>query len=167
MPPILCHTLPPVYDEQSRVLILGSFPSPKSRETGFYYGNPQNRFWPVMAALFDEPLPASIPQKRDFALRHHFALWDVAARCTIRGADDSSISDVTPNELDSLLSRCPISAIFVCGSKAFSLYRKHCLPITKREAIPLPSTSPANCRYYDLARLIASYRIILAYLQGI
>lgn len=164
MPPILRHTLAPVYDEQSRVLILGSFPSPKSREIGFYYGNPQNRFWPVLATLFDEPLPAAAEERRAFALRHHLALWDVIASCAIRGADDGSIRAVTPNDLGIVLSRAPIAAVFTCGSKAHSLYNKYCLPATGRTAIALPSTSPANCRYYDFPRLVEAYRILLHYL---
>lgn len=161
-PQTLQHTLAPVFDERSRVLILGSFPSPKSRETGFYYGNPQNRFWPVMAALWGEPVPPAPAERRAFALRHGIALWDVVASCSIAGADDGSIRGVSVNPLDLILSRADIAAIFTCGGKASELYKKYCLPDTGRAAIPLPSTSPANCRR-SLTSLIDAYRVIRSY----
>lgn len=157
------HTLPPVFDARSRVLVLGSFPSPLSRQTGFYYGNPRNRFWPVMAALWNEPAPQSPQQRRDFALRHRLALWDVIAECSITGADDASIHEVVPNRLAVVLEQADIAAIFTCGSKAFSLYNRYCLPDTGRSAIGLPSTSPANCRYYDFPRLVEAYRVIRSF----
>ena len=163
MPQHQTHTLEQVFDAQSRVLVLGSFPSPLSRQTGFYYGNPHNRFWPVMAALWNEPVPSGAGERRDFALRHRVALWDVIAECVIEGADDGSIRQVRPNPLHIVLDHADIAAIFTCGSKAFSLYNRHCLPVTGRSAIPLPSTSPANCRYYDLPKLIAAYRVIRDY----
>ena len=162
MPQRLIHTLEPVFDAQSRVLVLGSFPSPLSRQTGFYYGNPRNRFWPVMAALWDESVPPTVAARRDFALRHHVALWDVIAECVIRGADDGSIREVRPNPLRTVLDHAGIAAVFTCGGKAFSLYNRHCLPETGIAAIPLPSTSPANCRY-DVNRLTETYRVIRSY----
>lgn len=156
----LTHTLAPVFDAHSRVLVLGSFPSPLSRQTGFYYGNPRNRFWPVLAAAWDEPVPQTVEQRRDFALLHHVALWDVIAECSITGADDGSIRDVVPNRLSTVLSQTDIAAIFTCGSKAFSLYNRYCKADTDLDAFALPSTSPANCRYYDFARLVEAYRVI-------
>lgn len=161
-PQTLRHTLAPVFDVHSRVLILGSFPSPKSRETGFYYGNPQNRFWPVMAALWSEPVPSTPAERRAFALRHGIALWDVVASCSIEGADDGSIRNVSVNPLDIILSQADIAAIFTCGGKASSLYKKYCLPVTGRAAISLPSTSPANCRR-SLASLVDAYHIVRDY----
>lgn len=163
MPQYLHHTLAPVFDARSRVLVLGSFPSPLSRQTGFYYGHPRNRFWPVLAALWDEPVPPTPADRRDFALRHRVALWDVIAECSIDGADDGSIRDVTVNPLEVVFSQAGIAAVFTCGSKAHSLYRRHCLPRFGREAFLLPSTSPANCRHYDFERLVESYRVIRRY----
>lgn len=158
------HPLSPVFDSRSRVLILGTMPSPKSRETGFYYGHPQNRFWRVMAELLDEPFPASREERLALALRRGFALWDVLASCTIRGADDGSIRDPRPNDLSVVLSAAPIQAIFTTGTKASSLYRRLCLPQTGRESIPLPSTSAANCRFCTYDTLLDAYRVILPYL---
>ena len=161
----ILHPLEPVFDSRSRVLILGTMPSPKSRETGFYYGHPQNRFWRVMAELLNEPFPASRGERLALALRHGFALWDVLASCTIRGADDGSIRDPQPNDLSVVLSAAPIQAIFTTGTKASSLYRRLCLPKTGIEAIPLPSTSAANCRFCTYDTLLDCYRAILPYLS--
>ena len=142
------HPLAPVFDSRSRILILGTMPSPKSRETGFYYGHPQNRFWRVMAELLDEPFPASREERLALALRRHFALWDVLASCVIRGADDGSIREPRANDLSRVLSAAPIEAVFTTGTKAASLYRRLCLPQTSVKAIALPSTSAANCRIF-------------------
>lgn len=155
------HELAPVFDKQSRVLFLGTIPSPKSREKGFYYAHPQNRFWPVLAAVFGEEVPMTTEERRNFALSHGIALWDVLASCTIRGADDQSIKDPVANDLSIILNHADIRAIFTTGKKAAALYKKYCLPQTKREAIELPSTSPANCRYYTLERLCDVYRSAL------
>ena len=155
------HELSPVFNAQSRVLFLGTIPSPKSREKGFYYAHPQNRFWPVLAAVFGEEVPQTTEERRNFALLHGIALWDVLASCTIRGADDKSIKDPVANDLSIILNHADIRAIFTTGKKAAALYKKYCLPQTKREAIELPSTSPANCRYYTLERLCDVYRSAL------
>lgn len=155
------HELSPVFNAQSRVLFLGTIPSPKSREKGFYYAHPQNRFWPVLAAVFGEEVPQTTEERRNFALSHGIALWDVLASCTIRGADDQSIKDPVANDLSIILNHADIRAIFTTGKKAAALYKKYCLPQTKREAIELPSTSPANCRYYTLERLCDVYRSAL------
>ena len=159
------HPLAPVFDAHSRVLILGTMPSPKSRETGFYYGHPQNRFWRVMAELLDEPFPASREERLALALRRHFALWDVLASCVIRGADDGSIREPEANDLSAVLSAAPIEAIFTTGTKAAALYRKLCLPKTGVEAISLPSTSAANCRFYSYEQLVKAYAAVKEYLN--
>lgn len=156
------HPLQPVFDGNSRVLILGTMPSPKSRETGFYYNHPQNRFWKVMAALFDEPLPASNDEKRQLALRHGIALWDVLAQCTIEGASDGTIAECVPNNLAVILDAAPIEAVFCTGAKAAELYRRHCEATTGIAGTRLPSTSPANAAV-SLPQLIEAYRAILPY----
>ena len=158
------HELPPVYREDSAVLVLGTIPSPKSREAGFYYSHPQNRFWRVMAALFEEPLPADNAQKQALVLRHQIALWDVLAECEIAGASDSSIRQERPNDLGLIFSAAPIRMVFTTGKKAEALYRKHCYPVWLRESICLPSTSPANCAC-PLPRLIEAYRVLLDYCE--
>lgn len=153
------HPLEAVFDENSRVLVLGTMPSPKSRETGFYYNHPQNRFWKVMGALFDEPIPKTNDEKRELVLRHGIALWDVLAECTIEGASDGSIADCIPNNIGSLLARAPIEAIFCTGAKATELYGKYCEPHTGMKATRLPSTSPANAAV-SLEQLIEAYQPI-------
>lgn len=157
------HPLEPVADAGSRVLLLGTMPSPKSREAGFYYANPQNRFWRVLAALWGEETPAGTQERLAFARRHHIALWDVLRACSIEGADDGSIRQPEINDLRRVLDRADIRAIFTTGTKAAALYRRYCLPVTGRPAIPLPSTSPANCRA-TLDDLTQAYRAILAYI---
>lgn len=161
-PALVRHTIDPVFDADSRVLMLGTMPSPKSRETGFYYGHPQNRFWKVMAALFDEPVPESNNQKRDLALRHGVALWDVLSECTIEGASDGTIADCVPNNIGSILAKAPIRAVFCTGAKAAELYGKYCEPQTGVACTRLPSTSPANAAK-SLEQLAEAYRIILPY----
>ena len=157
------HPLEPVADAGSRVLLLGTMPSPKSREAGFYYAHPQNRFWRVLAALWGEETPAGTQERLAFARRHHIALWDVLRACSIEGADDGSIRQPEINDLRRVLDRADIRAIFTTGTKAAALYRRSCLPVTGRPAIPLPSTSPANCRA-TLDELTQAYRAILAYI---
>ena len=135
----------PVYDDRSRALILGTWPSPKSREMAFYYGHPQNRFWPLLAALTGEPLPRgriSPPKSSCFAPR--LALWDTLESCTITGASDASIRDVVPNDIAGLLRKAPIQAVFCNGATAYRIYTKYQQPLTGIPAVRLPSTSPAN-----------------------
>lgn len=156
------HPIDPVFDDRSRVLVLGTMPSPKSRETGFYYNHPQNRFWKVMARLFDEPLPATNDEKRSLALRHGIALWDVLAACTIQGASDGTIAECVPNDIGWLLARVPVQAIFCTGAKAAELYARYCQPQTGMAATRLPSTSPANAAW-SLDMLEDSYRQLLPY----
>lgn len=138
------HPIPPVYDENSEILILGSFPSVKSREAGFFYGHPQNRFWRVLAALYGGKTPATTEEKIAFLHQNHVALWDVLAACEIRGSADSTIRSAVPTDLSAILKTAPIRAVFVNGKTAEKYYRQYQLPKTGREAVCLPSTSPAN-----------------------
>ncbi|MCI9233807.1 MAG: DNA-deoxyinosine glycosylase [Bacilli bacterium] len=155
----ITHPFEPVFDENSRVLILGSIPSPKSREQGFYYGHPQNRFWKVLAKLFHEHFPNSIEEKKYFVLKHHIALWDVVKSCEIKGASDSSISKVEVNDIQGLIEKTKIQYIITTGKKADFLYHKYVLPITNIESICLPSTSPANCAMKEEI-LLKNYQIL-------
>lgn len=157
------HSIPPVYDENSRVLLLGTMPSPKSREAGFFYGHPQNRMWKVLAGVFRAETPTGIEERRAFLQKHHIAMWDVLSACEIKGADDNSIKNATPNDIRPILETAPIAAIFTTGKKAFSLYNRYLLPQTGREAVSLPSTSPANCRYETVETLTAAYGILREY----
>lgn len=157
------HLFEPAFDQNSRVLILGTIPSPKSRENGYYYSHPQNRFWKVMAALFEESVPVTPEEKEAMIKRHHIALWDVLQSCEIRGAEDSSIRKETPNDINDILNSAEIQAVFTTGKKADALYRKYCFPVTGVEAVCLPSTSPANCAV-KLDELIEAYQVILSYL---
>ena len=153
---MITHPIDPVFDGASEVLILGSFPSVRSREAGFFYGHPQNRFWRVTAAVFAEPVPQSIEEKRAFLLRCHVALWDVIAACEIVGSADASIRSVVPNDLSRILDAAPIRAIFVNGKTAFRYYRQYAEKDTGRPAVCLPSTSPANAAW-SLERLIQAW----------
>lgn len=153
------HTIDPVYDASCRVLILGSFPSVKSRETAFFYGHPQNRFWKVLASVFDCPVPVTIEEKKQFLLAHHIALWDVIASCSIEGSADSTIGNVTATDIRPLLENSAITHIITNGSKAAQLYKKHQFPTVQIPAISLPSTSPANASW-SLDRLGEAWKIV-------
>ncbi|MBQ2640609.1 MAG: DNA-deoxyinosine glycosylase [Lachnospiraceae bacterium] len=155
----IIHPIPPLYREDSRILVLGSFPSVKSREAAFFYGHPQNRFWKVAAAVFGDEVPADVPQKRAFLLRHRIAVWDVIHACTIRGSSDASIKDVEVNDLRVILDSAPIRQIFVNGKTAEKLYRKYIEPAVGRKAVCLPSTSPANAAW-SLERLTQAWRVL-------
>lgn len=139
------HTLEPIYDEESRVLILGSIPSVKSREVGFYYSHPKNKFWKVLGKVYNEEVGESINDKKLFLRKHHIALFDVLKSCDILSSSDSSIKNPIPNDFSIILNNSNIKAIFTTGQKAYKLYQKYCYSSTNIEAIPLPSTSPANC----------------------
>lgn len=143
---IVNHEIPPYYDEDSTILILGSIPSVKSREEGFYYAHPQNRFWPVLALVFSEETPLSIDDKKAFLRRNHIALWDTLASCEIKGSFDSSISSPKVNDIMGLLQQTKIKKIYTTGRVAYNLYNKYIYDKTGLQAISLPSTSPANCR---------------------
>ena len=155
------HEFPPVFDERSRELILGTMPSPKSRELGFYYMHPQNRFWRTLSKALGEPLPADIPGRREMCLRNGVALWDVLAECTITGASDSSIKNPVPNRLETIFRAADIRAVFTTGKKAQSLYERF-FP-ESMAAVCLPSTSPANRAVSD-DELLLRYRCIAQYL---
>lgn len=154
------HPMEPVYNERSKILILGSFPSVKSREEGFFYGHPQNRFWKVLAAVCKAKVPQTIEEKKAFLLENHIAVWDVIYSCDIVGSSDSSIKNVVANDLSRILDKADIKQIYVNGKKAEQLYKKYIFPVNGREAICLPSTSPANAAW-SLERLIAAWRISL------
>lgn len=162
---MLVHTIAPVYDVHSEILILGSFPSVKSREQQFFYGHKQNRFWKVMAQVLGCKTPESIEEKRTMLLSHHIAVWDVIASCEITGSSDASIRDVTPNDLSRILNAADIRAIYTNGGKAYQLYQKYLLQTTGREAYLLPSTSPANAGY-SLERLVEAWRVISQNREG-
>lgn len=153
------HTLPPVFDAHSRVLVLGSFPSPKSRELGFYYGHPQNRFWRALSAALGEPCPVTNEQKRELVLRRRIALWDVIAECDIAGASDASIKNALPNDFSLIFRQCDIRAVFTVGKTAAALYKK----FTAKDSICLPSPSPANCAL-STERLIEAFGALKEYL---
>ena len=155
--------LPPLYGAQAKALILGSFPSPKSRAQGFYYGHPQNRFWPLLAALTGEPLPAreDIAAKKQLLLRHGLALWDTLESCTITGASDASIRDVVPNDIAGLLRKAPIRAVFCNGATAYRICTRFHESLSGIPAVRLPSTSPANAACSP-ARLEALWGAALA-----
>jgi len=153
------HPIPPLFDASSRILILGSFPSVKSRECLFFYHHPQNRFWKVLAGVLEEPVPGSIEEKKIFLLKHRIALWDVIASCTIEGSSDSTIKNVVPNDLSGILSAADISRIFCNGGASFQYYKKYQEPRTGRAAVRLPSTSPANAAW-SLDRLIREWAAI-------
>lgn len=156
----ILHPIPPTYDQNSRILILGSFPSVKSREMMYFYGHPQNRFWKVLAALFHEEVPMTVPERHAFLLRQRIAVWDSIGSCSITGSSDSSIRDVVPNDLTPILTSAPIEAIYCNGRKSWEMYHRYIEPDTGIEAVCLPSTSPANaaCRLEDL---ILSWKVIL------
>ena len=154
------YPIPPLFDAQSRVLILGSFPSVKSREAQFFYGHPQNRFWRVLAAVTGAPLPVTVEEKRRLILSHHLALWDSIASCTVTGSSDSSIRDVVPNDLSVILDHAPIERIFCNGAASLNCYRRYIEPQLRHPAVSLPSTSPANAAW-SLPRLIEAWRAIL------
>lgn len=143
------HTFGPVYDDNSKVLILGSMPSVKSREEGFFYGHPRNRFWKVIEAVTGDSYdhqPATIEDKKKLLYKHNIALWDVIYSCDIKGSSDSSIKNVTPNDIGMLIKNSKVNKIFANGKTAGNLYRKYVYPLTGIEIVDLPSTSPANAR---------------------
>ena len=155
------HEFEPIYDENSRILILGSFPSVKSREQQFYYGHPQNRFWKVIAGLVGCQTPVTIEEKRKMLLDNGIAVWDVIAQCEIIGSSDSSIKNVIPADLNVILQNTQISKIFANGGTAKKLYERYQKKAYGKEIIGLPSTSPANASY-SLERLLESWKCILS-----
>ena len=154
------HTFEPVWDKESEILILGTFPSVKSRENHFYYGHPQNRFWKLLANIYGESVPETIDEKKTLILKHHLAVWDVIDQCDITGSSDSSIRNVVPCDLTEILEKSNIQTIIANGAKAHELYQKHQLPKTRLKAQKLPSTSPANAAW-SLERLQEVWSAVL------
>lgn len=150
------HEFEPVYDKDSKILILGTFPSVKSREQQFYYGHPQNRFWKIIAWITEEEVPKTVEEKRKLLIKNHIAVWDVIKSCDIKGSSDSSIRNVVPADLKIILDNCRIEAIYANGGTARKLYEKYQKKVCQREIIGLPSTSPANAAY-SLERLKESW----------
>ena len=153
----IIHPIPPLYDAECKILILGSFPSVKSREAMFFYGHPQNRYWKLIARLFDEPVPTTIEEKKHLALTHHIAMWDTIRSCTITGSSDSSIRDVVPNDLSVILDHSKVERIFCNGATSHKLYMKYIFPMTRIKAVKLPSTSPANAAW-TLPKLLSVWK---------
>ncbi len=153
------HNIPPIFNQDSEILILGSFPSVKSREGVFFYDHPQNRFWRVLSAVCADTLPQSHEEKKAFLLRHRIALWDVLASCEITGSSDSSIKKAIPNDLSIILNCAHIKGIYCNGATSFRYYELLSKEATRREAIKLPSTSPANASF-SLERLICEWKVI-------
>ena len=157
---LVYHEFAPVYDQHSRILILGSFPSVKSREQQFYYGHPQNRFWKLLAGLLQIPVPESIEEKKQMLLTHHIALWDVIASCEITGSSDASIRNVVPNDISKILQEAPIGKVIANGTKAYELYQKYIYPSTGQCCQKMPSTSPANAAW-NMGRLMESWQTVI------
>ena len=155
----LNHSFPPVWNENSRILILGSFPSVKSREEGFYYGHPRNRFWKVISAVVGEKEQVTIDEKKEMLLRNRIAIWDVIASCEIKGSSDSSIKNVTANDFTEILAGSFINRVFANGKTAEKLYNRYAFPVTGVPITVLPSTSPANAAF-SLEKLIKYYSTI-------
>ena len=154
------HPIPPVYDGNSEILILGSFPSVKSREEGFFYGHPRNRFWKILSAIYDEKTPETVEEKKAFLLKNHIAVWDVIRSCDIEGSSDASIRNVLPNDIPSLLKKTKIRKIFVNGKTAEKYYDRY-LKETCNKAVTLPSSSPANASM-SLEKLIEEWKRLLS-----
>ena len=158
------HDFEPVYNKESRILMLGTMPSPKSREVGFYYGHPRNRFWKVVSDVCGEVFPDTKEEKIAFALRNKIAVWDVLVECEIKGAEDASIRNPVVNDMNRIIKNADIKAVFATGQKAAQLYKKYCKEQTGMEIITLPSTSPANCSV-SYEKLFEAYEIILEYIR--
>lgn len=155
----MTHPIPPFFTNDADVLILGSFPSVKSREQGFFYGHPQNRFWSVLAHVLNCQVPLTIDDKKAFLAQNRIALWDVIAACDITGSSDSSIKNVQPNDISGILSKCDIKQIFVNGKTAQRYYNQYIKQAIGRDAICLPSTSAANAAW-DVQRLVTAWGAI-------
>ncbi|NLM19990.1 MAG: DNA-deoxyinosine glycosylase [Clostridiaceae bacterium] len=156
----IVHPLPPFYRPNSRVLILGSFPSIKTREMGFFYGHPQNRFWPILANLFEDEIPQTLEQRKEFLQRYQIAAWDTIYQCDIIGSSDSSIRNVVPTDLKPIIKQSLITQIFTNGGTSDKYYKQYHEKLLGIKAIKLSSSSPANARF-SLERLIEEWKIIL------
>lgn len=156
----IIHPFGPLYNENSESLILGSFPSVKSREAMFFYGHPQNRFWKVIPMLYGEKIPENIEEKKSVILRHNLALWDSIHSCTITGSSDSSVKDVVPNDISHIIENSKIEKVFCNGALSYKMYMKYIYPETRIKAVKLPSTSPANAAF-SIDRLLEEWKVIL------
>lgn len=161
---LIKHTIDPIFNENSKILILGTIPSPKSREQQFFYGHPQNRFWRVLSNILNYPLPQNNDDRRELLLNNNIALWDVLQSCYINGASDSSIKQPIANDISIITDKADIKAIFTTGKKSFELYNKLIFPQNGKNAIYLPSPSPANCAF-SLDELCKQYSQILQYIK--
>lgn len=155
----IVHPFPPIYNSESRILILGSFPSTASRMQEFYYGHPRNRFWPLLAALLGEAVPHSIQEKKQMLLHHYIALYDAVTACTITGSADASMQSIIPADLSSIFKEAPIQAVFANGTKAYEV----CIKQIGISAVKLPSTSPANARF-GFEDILEAWKQLLEYL---
>lgn len=164
---VINHPLEPIFNKDSKFLILGTMPSPASRSDMFYYAHPQNRFWQVLSAVFDVPIPFNRDEKIKLILDNHLALWDVLKSCEIKGADDATIKNPVAQDFSELLSVTSIERIFTTGQQAYKLYTKLCFPQTGIPAEQLPSTSPANRGRYPLNELIERYMILRDYQRAL
>ena len=153
------HPFPPLYNENSKILILGSFPSVKSREKMFFYGHPQNRFWKVLSSVFGCAVPETIEEKKKLLLENGVALWDVIASCEITGSSDNSIRNVKVNDLSKILEEADIRQIFVNGKTAEKYFKKYTKDLINKDAVCLPSTSPANASW-SVERLVEKWKVI-------
>ena len=153
------HTFDAYYNSDSEILILGSMPSVKSREKGFYYMHPQNRFWHILEKVYDEEIGNTILEKKDFLKRHKIALWDVIYSCDIVGSSDSSIKNIVPNNIKEIINNSKIKTIYTLGKTAYNLYNKYCLDKTKINAICLYSSSPLNCKI-KFEDIVENYKVI-------
>ena len=160
----ITHPFEPVYNSQSKILILGTMASPKSREYGFFYGHPQNNFWRVLSKIFDVKYPNGIEEKKNLLLENNIGVWDVLYSCQISGAADGSIKNPVVNDFSEIIANSKINKIFTTGITATKIYNKYCVDKTGIPAIYLPSTSPANRKYYDFDGLIKEYSILKLYL---
>lgn len=162
------HEIAPVWDKDSRILILGTMPSPKSREAGFFYMHPRNRFWRVMPVIFGEKLSDSVKDRKDFLMRHKIAIWDVLASCKISGASDSSIKNAIPNDFSQIFSESKIRHVYCTGKTAFSFWKKFCAPVYEHKfgitCVCLPSTSPANAAW-TFENLLKEYAVIKEFIN--
>lgn len=156
----IIHTIAPVYDENSRILILGSMPSPKSRVAGFFYGHPRNRFWKVLSVVFDDDAEGSREEKIAFLQRHHIALWDVLRSCEIEGASDASIRNAEVNDFTEIFASADIRAVFFTGNTAYQHFVKNVQ--CDKPLFKLPSPSPANASY-SLEKLVEAYGVLKEY----
>jgi len=159
MSELIAHTISPIYNADSKILILGTMPSPKSREVGFYYSHPQNRFWKTISEILDVKCPVTIEEKTHLLQSNRIALWDVLASCKITGADDNSIKDAKANDFTQLFAECSIKAVFTTGKKATDLFKRYCADKYGFGPIYLPSTSPANCRMSQ-QELTSAFKVI-------